>query len=663
MFERKLSDYKYQPINDKAMKKHLILLFSVLTVFGFTSCSDDEQEPPVVEPEVVTLSVGTENGYGEELPVTWNEGDQLGVFAAETLNGTFLLSGEGGKVASDFTGKIMGEPSTYRVYYPYSAAAVLEGSELSVKVPELQHYTAGKLTKGENPMIGVAASTTIQMKNLCGILGIKVVAERNISVYDITFKGAEGQKIAGEATVDMNYGEGDPTLLMSETATNVVRLTVSENGFAIAEGTSVMFYIVLPPQVYTNAEITIHTGEEENKTIAVEGDLTIKRSELTKGVEFVFEKEAEQKPTEGIDLNDPARYGMSGATGVYSNCYLINQPGTYFLNATVIGNGRNGLHPDGGFHTESVSIAPLSAALLWEEEEGTITDVKLSDGGTYLMFTAVKIPGNVVLAVYDGENGSGTVLWSWHIWLSETPRDHQYKDTDGNNTYLVMDRNLGAQYAPVTDVQADIEAMTAAQRWAAYGLYYQWGRKDPFWGGLTATGMKEKTVFGQVTTFNTVAFDKTEDNANNNLLYAIQHPATYITYNKSILAWTFTPVKNLWGNPAGYDNYPKGQKTIYDPCPVGYMVAPADLWLAVGFGRMFKYDGSHIAWYPGAGLRWEDDGGLGDVGIAGYYWSNSAFDAEGKGAVEYLFFLSSTEIFNFNQYASASGHNVRCIRE
>lgn len=90
------------------MKKHLILLFSVLMAFGFPSCSDDEQEPPVVEPEVVTLSVGTENGYGEELPVTWNEGDQLGVFAAETLNGTFLLSGEGGKVTSDFTGKIMG---------------------------------------------------------------------------------------------------------------------------------------------------------------------------------------------------------------------------------------------------------------------------------------------------------------------------------------------------------------------------------------------------------------------------------------------------------------------------------------------------------------------------------------------------------------------------
>lgn len=97
MFERKLSDYKYQPINDKAMKKHLILLFSVLMAFGFPSCSDDEQEPPVVEPEVVTLSVGTENGYGEELPVTWNEGDQLGVFAAETLNGTFLLSGGGRK--------------------------------------------------------------------------------------------------------------------------------------------------------------------------------------------------------------------------------------------------------------------------------------------------------------------------------------------------------------------------------------------------------------------------------------------------------------------------------------------------------------------------------------------------------------------------------------
>lgn len=655
------------------MRKHSILLFGAFMALGFAGCSDDDEKPPVVEPEAVTLSVRTENVYGEELAVVWDEGDELGVFAAEALNGTFLLSGQGGKATGDFTGEVKGNPSLYQVYYPYSAHAAWEGTVLSVKVPEVQYYTAGKLTKGENPMVGVSASTAVQMKNLCGILGIKVVAERNISVYDITFRGAEGQKIAGEATVDMNYGEGNPTLLMSESATNVVKLIVSESGLALAEGTSTMFYIVLPPLDYTKAEITINTGEEENKVISVEGGLTVKRSEITKGVECVFEKETESKPTEGIDLNDPARYSMSGVAEAYSNCYLIDQPGTYFLNATVIGNGINGLHPDGGFHTESVSIAPLSAALLWEEEEGTITDVKLSEGGTYLMFKAVKIPGNVVLAVYDGQNGSGTVLWSWHIWLSETPRDHPYKDKNGNNTYLVMDRNLGATYAPATDVQADIEAMTAAQRWASYGLYYQWGRKDPFWGGLTATGMKEKTVFGQVTTFNTVAFDETQDNANNNLLYAVQHPATYITYNKSILAWTVNPAKNLWGNPSGYDNYPKGQKTIYDPCPVGYMVSPADLWLAVGFdeayvgkfskGRMFKYDGSNIAWYPGAGLRWEDDGGLGDVGIAGYYWSNSPFNAEGKGATEYLFFLSSTEIFNSNQYASSSGHTVRCVRE
>lgn len=655
------------------MRKHLIVLFSLLTPLGIVGCSDDKNEPPVIEPEAVTLAVSTENVYGEELAVSWSEGDQLGVFAAETVNGTFLLSGQGGTAAGNFGGEITGTPQTYAVYYPYAATTVMEEKVLSVKVPEIQHYTAGKLTKGENPMVGVSASTTVKMKNLCGVLGVKVVAEKNVTVYSITFKAAEGQKVAGDAAVDISGGAEDPVLVMSGTAANSVKLNVSDEGFIIAKGNSAMFYIVLPPQTYTGVEISIHTGDNEDKVFQVEGGLTINRSAMTKGVEFVFEKDGEPKPEDGTDLNDPNRYNISGLTEVYSNCYLIGQSGAYFFNATVIGNGEDGIHPDGGFHTESVSISPLSAVLLWEEEEGTVTDVKLSEGGTYLLFNAVKIPGNAVIAVYDGANGSGNILWSWHIWLSETPRDHQYKDSDGNNTYLVMDRNLGAKYAPATDVQADIEAMTTAQRFASYGLYYQWGRKDPFWGGATVTGMKEKTVFGQVTAFNTIAYDGTQDNVNNNLLYAVQHPATYILWNKTNLVWTVNPVPNLWGNPTGYDNYPKGKKTIYDPCPVGYMVSPADLWLASKFdeayigkfskGRMFKYDGNNIAWYPGAGLRWEDDGGLGDVGIAGYYWSNSVFDAEGKGAAEYLFPLSSTGIFTLNKYASASGHNVRCVRE
>ena len=55
------------------MRKHLIVLFSLLTPLGIVGCSDDKNEPPVIEPEAVTLAVSTENVYGEELAVSWSE--------------------------------------------------------------------------------------------------------------------------------------------------------------------------------------------------------------------------------------------------------------------------------------------------------------------------------------------------------------------------------------------------------------------------------------------------------------------------------------------------------------------------------------------------------------------------------------------------------------
>lgn len=643
----------------------------VCAALGFTGCKDDDT-PSLPKPERVTLSVTAENTYGEELAVVWNEGDRIGIFAAATLNGVFSLTGQAGTAAGEFEGEIAGPPETYYAYYPYDAAATLKDAAFSLTIPDVQTYVPGKLMP-RIPMVGTSSSAKIQMQNVCGVLAVKVVAERAVEVESVTFRTSGGQKAAGEARVGFRSGIS-LSVVMSDTGSDAVTLNVPNGGLPIAAGDNALLYIALPPQTYDGAEICVATESGAQETLTLDHPLTVGCSELTEPVEVVFKKQAESKPQTGTDLNDPARYGISpGDPEVYANCYLVHEAGAYFLDATVIGNGPGGLHSDGGFHTQSVRIAPRSAALLWEEVEGTVTDVKLSDGGTYLTFNAARIPGNAVLAVYDGERGTGDILWSWHIWLSEKPRDHQYKDANGAGTYLVMDRNLGAAFAPATDVQADIEAMTDAQRYASYGLYYQWGRKDPFWGCASVSGMKDKVVFGQVTTITKIGYAATGDDADNNLLYAVRHPVDYILMNKSTLHWTGTPVKNLWGNPSGYENGGKGLKTIYDPCPVGYMVSPCDLWSASGFesayvgkfkrGRMFSYDGENVAWYPGGGLRWEDDGALGDVGIAGYYWSNSVFDAAAKGACEYLFFMSSTEIFTTNAYASASGHNVRCVRE
>lgn len=71
---------------------------------------------------------------------------------------------------------------------------------------------------------------------------------------------------------------------------------------------------------------------------------------------------------------------------------------------------------------------------------------------------AANVKGNVVVGIK--KKGESDYLWSWHLWLTDEPQ-------------LVagfMDRNLGAESATATDGRK------------TYGLYYQFGRKDPFVG-------------------------------------------------------------------------------------------------------------------------------------------------------------------------------------
>lgn len=97
-----------------------------------------------------------------------------------------------------------------------------------------------------------------------------------------------------------------------------------------------------------------------------------------------------------------------------------------------------------------------------------------------------------MIAGYSGENGTGDILWSWHVWvtdyapssigsetvLEENRRKLVYKQ--GSNTRLpMMDRNLGAVAGYDTVPNKELE------RSKANGLMYQWGRKDPYRSSYT----------------------------------------------------------------------------------------------------------------------------------------------------------------------------------
>lgn len=71
--------------------------------------------------------------------------------------------------------------------------------------------------------------------------------------------------------------------------------------------------------------------------------------------------------------------------------------------------------------------------------------------------------------------------------------------------------------------------------------------------------------------------------------YSVQNPMVFIvrgTAKSSYGDWLSEKNDCLWGNPDGYGSgtpvtYPKNKdtyKSVYDPCPSGYKVAPRDLW-------------------------------------------------------------------------------------
>ncbi|MCD8313877.1 MAG: hypothetical protein LUC24_06930, partial [Bacteroidales bacterium] len=258
-----------------------------------------------------------------------------------------------------------------------------------------------------------------------------------------------------------------------------------------------------------------------------------------------------------------------------SNCYLVSEPGNYWFDATVRGNGAV---------TEGIDapepVDGTQARLVWQSSRGLIDGLSIADGKIRFEITGC---GNALLAACDE---SGNILWSWHIWYPETA----VEDLHSRTGYEVMNMNLGAMNCNVADA-------------GSYGLLYQWGRKDPFPAAATLTGDTATvgaTLYdaegGEVTIANSDWFSL----ESNTIEYSIAHPTVCLSNNAQYTScrdWLQASGSNdaLWGNPLGCqrdaDNtYPnKGVKTIYDPCPAGYRVPPADVF------RSFTSSGGY-AW-------------------------------------------------------------------
>lgn len=340
--------------------------------------------------------------------------------------------------------------------------------------------------------------------------------------------------------------------------------------------------------------------------------------------------------------NPPAPRGGNLSAEGYANCYIVEKGGDYhFETKRVDGTSVDGI---------------ASADWVWSTDDvdpdGLVSNVSYGNG--CISFTAGEGKGNALIAAFDAD---GKILWSWHLWFTEKPS----LQTLDNGT-VFMDRSLGAMSADKEDVEL------------TYGLKYQWGRKDPFYGGPSNedagsvfSRAREATVFNPSSGMDWTAAARTE--ANGTTAFAAANPTTFIYTEKTENGCDWLVERNDWL----WCDEKTGAKTNYDPCPAGYTVAYDGAWEGCGYwnvdddpvngGRVHTTETGETFWWPLSGHRWGDSdaGMLGYVGVngTGTIWMRTTINC-GYNASCFYYHQGT---YTANSYAMyrAYGEEVRCV--
>ncbi len=228
-----------------------------------------------------------------------------------------------------------------------------------------------------------------------------------------------------------------------------------------------------------------------------------------------------------------------------------------------------------------------------------------------------------------------------------------------------MDRNLGA----TSNTPGDIGAL---------GLFYQWGRKDPFIGNCERNSGKKAS--------STIKWPSPVkiSPSNGTISFANAHPTTFICevdYNDYDWYYSDSGSNEIRWSP---------EKTIYDPCPPGYRIPEGGingLWFIAfglpnshGSGQVYentKFDSTNrgqnfgssasrlhlsdnvsICWYPAAGSLSPSSGDLIHGGSWGCYWACDSDDRSYNFSI-----LQGGNVNATSGQSRATGQSVRCVRE
>ncbi|WP_294615172.1 DUF4906 domain-containing protein [uncultured Bacteroides sp.] len=396
-----------------------------------------------------------------------------------------------------------------------------------------------------------------------------------------------------------------------------------------------------------------------------------------------------------------------------ANCFMIAPGGAFCFDPFVFQSNGTSITND-----KLVSWCSAggikSVKLLWQTKENgdvgdptmgiansnddhtNIVDVKRTDGATitavpatgagqcliYCRTAANTSGGSGVIAAYDGENGTGNILWSWHVWVTDyhpdatgtetvlAPEEKRklklvpVSSTDGTVAAIMMDRNLGAYEGAFNAIPKDILTMSRNN-----GFHFQKGRKDPFPSSYTTQKLPSVYQF-------TLSADAPPKHIMNrykpdgfhaivplsigsgatSLQKAYQVPISIA--NNNATTWCSDAQLPVWGVI----------KTIHDPCPAGWrMPQKSELNILVNRntavipgsaqddgGALLKYDNTEGKFYMRFTGYPPNIAQLNSVGTIGYMSASES---------AMIFRISGDSKPYIGSMRDYDAHTTRCVQE
>ena len=302
----------------------------------------------------------------------------------------------------------------------------------------------------------------------------------------------------------------------------------------------------------------------------------------------VFQRNVEGAEQAVVDLTEG---------GKWANCYLLDEPGAASYSFEP-------KHVSG----EGISGQLRTVEVLWETAQNTVENLAYDQTANKVYFTKTAgAKGNAVIALRDY---NGNLLWSYHLWA--TSQDVKEISLGG---VKFLDRNIGA-VANTAPLAAENDAV---------GMFYQWGRKDPF---PAPSKMNEANgVLSTVYPANAITLQTKQSGVT--LETAILNPTVYYWGNDNVGAEDWSSVQN-----DGYWN--TASKTDYDPCPYGYVVpdkSQIDALIAsrsgetAAYGNMLKCDDNTTNYLSSGGWfrrKLHATSQYAHVGQHPHYWSTTS---------------------------------------